>query len=205
MNFPKTSDFDVLLSGLPYDPGAPELIDLQSDALELLYDFNATRPSQGAEREELLKQMFAEIGEGCYIEPPLHANWAGRHVHFGKGVYANFGLTLVDDGEVFVGDNVMFGPNVVLTTAGHPVWPEPRLSGVQFNLPVRIERNAWIGAGAVILPGVTVGENSVVGAGSVVTKDVPANVVAAGVPCRVLRPISDHDREFYWRDRRFPA
>ena len=193
-----------MLSGLPYDPTLPDLVDVQTESQELMYDYNLTRPSEGQRRQELLKQMFAEIGEGCYIEPPLHANWGGRQVHFGSRIYANFGLTLVDDGEIFVGDSVMFGPNVVLATAAHPVSPGPRSEGIQFNLPVRVERNAWLGAGVIVLPGVTIGENTVIGAGSVVTKDVPANVVAAGVPCRVLRPISDRDREFYWRDRRFP-
>ncbi len=193
-----------MLSGLPYDPTLPDLVDVQTESQELMYDYNLTRPSEGQKRQELLKQMFAEIGDGCYVEPPLHANWGGRQVHFGSRIYANFGLTLVDDGEIFVGDSVMFGPNVVLATAAHPVSPEPRSEGIQFNLPVHVERNAWLGAGVIVLPGVTIGENTVIGAGSVVTKDVPANVVAAGVPCRVLRPISDRDREFYWRDRRFP-
>lgn len=148
--------------------------------------------------------MFASIGPGCYIEPPLHANWGGANVHLGNSIYANFGLTLVDDGEIFVGDHVMFGPNVVIATAGHPVTPELRSRGIQFNLPVHIGRNVWLGASACVMPGVTIGDNTVIGAGSVVTADIPANVVAVGNPCRVLREISDRDKEFYWRDRRFP-
>lgn len=96
--------------------------------------------------------MFAEIGEGCYIEPPLRANWGGRHVHFGKNVYANFNLTLVDDGHIYVGDAVMFGPNVTVATAGHPIEPQLRSRAAQFNIDVHIGQNVWIGAGAVILP-----------------------------------------------------
>ena len=198
------SDIEIMLSGLPYDPTMPGLVEQQTAAPERLYDYNATRPSESALREELLQQMFASIGTGCYIEPPLHANWGGANVHLGRSVYANFGLTLVDDGEIFIGDHVMFGPNVVIATAGHPVTPEPRSRGVQFNLPVHIGRNVWLGASACVMPGVTIGDNTVIGAGSVVTADIPANVVAVGNPCRVLREISDRDKEFYWRDRRFP-
>ena len=122
---------------------------------------------------------MAEIGENCYIEPPLHANW-GKYTHFGNNVYANFNLTLVDDTDIFVGDNVMFGPNVIIATAGHPVDPPLREKVAQFNIPVRIGKNVWIGAGAIVLPGVTIGDHSVIGAGSVVTKDIPPNVVAVG-------------------------
>ncbi len=133
---------------------------------------------------------------------PFQANWGGRHVHFGKGVYANYNLTLVDDADIYVGDCTMIGPNVTIVTAGHPIQPGLREKVYEFNIPVRIGRNVWVGAGAVLLPGVSVGDNSVIGAGSVVTRDIPANVVAAGVPCRVLRPIGERDDEYYYKDRR---
>ena len=190
-------------AGLVYDPSDPLLSGEQSDALELLYDYNATRPSQAAERSQLLDRMFASVGRGCYLEPPLHANWGGRNVHLGDNVYANFNLTLVDDGPIHIGDNVMFGPNVVVTTAGHPVLPELRLRAAQFNLPVRIGDNVWIGSGVQIMPGVSIGDNSVIGAGSTVTRDVPADVVALGTPCRVVREIGEHDRTHVWRDQTF--
>lgn len=167
-----------------------------------LYDFNMTRPTELPKREAMLKEMFAEIGENCYIEPPFHANWGGHHVHFGNNVYANFNLTMVDDTHIYVGDCTMFGPNVTVATAGHPILPELREEAYQYNMPVHIGRNCWIGAGAIILPGVTIGDNTVIGAGSVVTKDIPANVVAVGNPCKVLREISDHDREYYFRNRK---
>jgi len=189
-------------TGELYLPGDPQILAEQMICLEKLYDFNHTRPSEMEKRVRLLKEMFSEIGEGCYIEPPFHSNWGGKHVHFGKNVYANFNLTLVDDTHIYVGDYTMFGPNVTVATAGHPILPELREQGYQYNMPVRIGKNCWIGAGAMILPGVTVGDNVVIGAGSVVTKDIPDGVVAVGNPCRVLRKISDHDREYYFKDRK---
>lgn len=169
----------------------------QLQCLEKLYTFNQTRPSEQAKRARLLKEMFAEIGEDCYIEPPLHANWGGKHVHFGKGVYANFNLTLVDDCDIIVGDHVMFGPNVTVSAGTHPIHPELRSKQAQYNVPVHIGNNVWIGAHAVLLPGVKIGENTVIGAGSVVTKDLPDNVIAVGNPCRVIREINEEDRRYY--------
>lgn len=189
-----------LHSGELYLPGDEEIIREQTICLERLYDFNRTRPSEFDKRTEMLHEMFAEIGESCYIEPPLHANWGGKHVHFGSHVYANFNLTLVDDTHIYVGDYTMFGPNVTIATAGHPILPELREQVYQYNIPVNIGRNCWIGAGVVIVPGVSIGSNTVIGAGSVVTKDIPANVVAVGNPCRVLREIDDRDREYYYKD-----
>ncbi len=188
--------------GRLYLPEDEEIMRQQLLCLEKLYDYNATRPGEQEKREALLKEMFAEIGEGCYIEPPLHANWAGAHVHFGNNVYANFNLTLVDDTDIYVGDKVMFAPNVTVATAGHPINPELRYQAMQYNIPVHIGNNVWIGANAVVLPGVTIGDNSVIGAGSVVTKDIPANVVAVGNPCRVIREIGEHDKIYYYKDRK---
>lgn len=189
-------------SGEIYDPADKEVMQAQMACMETLYDYNATRPCEMEKRQQLLKQMFAEIGENCYIEPPFHANWGGKHVHFGRNVYANFNLTCVDDAHIYVGDYTMLAPNVVLATGAHPILPQLREQGLQFNLPVRIGRNCWLGAGVIVLPGVTIGDNTVVGAGSVVTKDLPANVVAVGNPCKVLRPINDHDKEYYYKDRK---
>lgn len=185
-----------------YFPNDEEIMREQSACLEMLYDFNATRPSEGEKRTEMLKKMFAEIGENCYIEPPFHANWASHHVHFGKGVYANFNLTLVDDTHIYVGDYTMFGPNVTVATAGHPILPELRQQGYQYNAPVHIGKNCWLGSGVIVLPGVTIGDNVVVGAGSIVTKDLPDNVVAVGNPCKVLREVNEHDKEYYFKNYR---
>ncbi len=196
------TQLEKIHSGEIYNPADDEIMGQQLLCLDKLYDFNMTRPAEFDKREEMLKEMFAQIGENCYIEPPLHANWGGKHVHFGNNVYANFGLTLVDDTHIYVGDGTMFGPNCVIATAGHPIDPELRERQLQYNIPVHIGKNCWLGAGVLVMPGVTIGDNSVIGAGSVVTKDIPANVVAVGNPCRVLREIGEHDKEFYFRDRR---
>lgn len=196
------TNFEKLHTGDLYFPGDDEVMEAQIKCLEKLYDFNATRPSETEKRAEMLKEMFAEIGENCYIEPPLRANWGGRHVHFGSCVYANFNLTLVDDTHIYVGDNTLIGPNVTVATAGHPILPRLREAGYQYNMPISIGKNCWIGAGAIILPGVNIGDNTVIGAGSVVTKDVPSGVVAVGNPCRVLREIGERDRIYYFKDRK---
>lgn len=188
-----------------YLPNGEELLEEQFACLDKLYDYNLTRPTELGKREELLKEMFAEIGEDCYIEPPFHANWGGHHVHFGKSVYANFNLTMVDDTHIYVGDYTMFGPNVTVATAGHPILPELREQAYQYNAPVHIGKNCWIGAGAVIVPGITIGDNVVIGAGSIVTKDIPSNVIAVGNPCRVLREVSDHDRKYFFKNKEIPS
>ncbi len=191
-----------LHSGEIYFSTDEEIIKEQTECLELQYEYNLTRPHESERREILLRKMLAEVGEGCYIEPPLHANWGGHNLHFGNGVYANFGLTCVDDTHIYVGDYTKLGPNVVLATAGHPILPELRERGAQYNVPIRIGKCCWLGAGVIILPGVTIGDYSVIGAGSVVTKDIPSGVIAVGNPCRVLRPIGEKDREYYFKDRK---
>ena len=193
---------DRMFTGDLYLPNDAAITEEQTACLELLYTFNQTRPSEQEKRNQLLKQMFAEIGENCYIEPPFHANFGGKHVHFGKNIYANFNLTMVDDGHIYVGDYTMFAPGVIVATAGHPILPELRETVYQYNMPVHIGKNCWIGAGAIILPGVTIGDQVVVGAGSVVTKDLPSNVVAVGNPCRVIREINEHDRVYYFKNRK---
>lgn len=193
---------DKMHTGELYLPGDEEIMREQLKCLDKLYDFNMTRPTQMEKRSALLKEMFAEVGEDCYIEPPFHSNFGGKHVHFGKNIYANFNLTLVDDTHIYVGDYTMFGPNVTVATAYHPILPELRRQGYQYNAPIRIGANCWIGAGALIMPGITIGDNVVIGAGSVVTKDIPSDVVAVGVPCRVLREINEHDKEYYFKNRK---
>ena len=185
-----------------YLPNDETIMEEQLRCLEKQYDYNQTRPLEQERRQKLLREMFAEIGGGCYIEPPLHANWGGHHVHFGSNVYANFGLTLVDDTHIFVGDGTMLGPNVTIATAGHPILPALRRLGYQYNAPVHIGKNCWLGAGVIVLPGITIGDDTVVGAGSVVTHDLPGGVVAVGTPCRVVRPIGGGDKIRYFRDRR---
>ena len=196
------SNKDKMHTGELYLPGDVEIMKEQQICLDKLYDYNMTRPTESEKRQELLKEMFAEIGEDCYIEPPFHANWGGKHVHFGKCVYANFNFTAVDDTHIYVGDYTMFGPNVILATAGHPILPKLRQEAYQYNMPVHIGKNCGLGAGVIVLPGVTIGDNTVIGAGSVVTKDIPSNVVAVGNPCRVLREINEHDKKYYFKNRK---
>lgn len=191
-----------LHEGEIYDPNIEDMMDEQMKHVELLYEFNQTRPSQMEKRKELMQKMFGDIGEGCYIEPPFYANWGGRHVHLGNFIYANFGLTCVDDTHIYIGDHTMLGPNVTIATANHPLLPELREKAYQYNLPVHIGRNCWFGAGVIVVPGVTIGDNTVIGAGSIVTKDIPSNCLAVGNPCRVLRELNEHDREYYYRDRK---
>lgn len=189
-------------NGLPYHYDDPEIMGEQLNDMEKLHDYNMTRPLEQEKRQQLLKGMFAEIGDGCHIETPLHANWGCRHVHFGSGIYCNSNLTLVDDAEIYIGNDCMLAPNVVIATAGHPILPLLREHNYVYTFPVHIGENVWIGSGVQILPGVTIGDNSVIGAGSVVTHDIPANVVALGAPCRVSREIGEKDRTYFFKDKR---
>lgn len=195
--------YEKLHSGKLYDPQDPEIMKEQFACLELAHQFNETHPMEYEKRDELMKQMLGDVGEGCYITPPFYANWGGKHLHLGNNVYANMGLTVVDDTHIYVGDYTEFGPNVIIATAGHPILPSLRgKTPLQYNKPVRIGKNCWIGAGVVIVPGITIGDNSVIGAGSVVVKDIPDNVVAAGNPCRILRKIGERDEEFFYKSER---
>ncbi len=189
-------------SGELYQPSDPEIMAEQLGHLDRLDAYNRLPRQELARRAEMLKTLFAEVGEGCYLEAPVCSNWGCHHVHLGRNVYANFGLTLVDDTHIYIGDYTMLGPNVTIATAGHPIDPDLRRQGLQYNMPVRIGKNCWLGAGVIVMPGVTIGDNTVIGAGSIVTRDIPSGVVAVGNPCRVLREVGPRDREFYFRDRR---
>lgn len=187
--------------GLLYNPAEMDILFEQVQHKRFLFAFNQCRPMQVVKKMKLLKKMFGSIGERTYIETPFQANFGGKHCFFGKYVYANSNLTCVDDGEIHVGDYSMFGPNVVLATAGHPILPDLRQKGLQYNMPIHIGSNCWIGAGVIVLPGITIGDNVVVGAGSVVTKDLPSNVIAVGNPCKVLREVNENDKKFYFKNR----
>lgn len=189
-------------TGELYLPNDSAIIIEQGKCLSRLKRFNRISPVRLFTRQRLMKKMFAEVGKDCYIESPFYANFGGKHVHLGKNVYFNFGVTMVDDTHIYVGDYTMFGPHVTVATAGHPILPELREKAYQYNAPVHIGKNCWLGAGVIILPGVTVGDNVVIGAGSVVTKDLPSNVIAVGNPCKVLREINEHDKEYYFKDRK---
>ena len=188
-------------SGMLYQPMDEEILRDQLGYMDQLREYEAIPRVDQAGRFAKLKEMFAEVGEGTYIESPFYSNFGGRHVHLGANVYANFGATFVDDTHIYIGDRTMLGPHVTIATAGHPIDPELRSRGLQYNLPVHIGKNCWLGAGVIVMPGVTIGDNTVIGAGSVVTRDIPSGVVAVGNPCRVLREVGERDRLFYHRDR----
>lgn len=196
------TQYERMIKGLLYDPNDEGIQAEQIPFQDRLWQFNQLKPSDRAEKEKYMREVFAECGDNCYIELPLRANWGGHHFHFGSGIYVNSNLTVVDDGHIYVGDNVMFGPNVVIATANHPVDPELRSRGLQYNKDVYIGENSWIGAGSIIVPGVRIGRNVVIGAGSVVTKDIDDDVIAVGNPCRVLRRVSAKDKEFFYKNER---
>ena len=194
------TEYEKMVKGLIYNPGDEKIMSEQLQYQDKLWEFNQLKPSQYSEKIKYMKEMFAECGDNCYIELPFRANWGGHHVHFGSGIYANSNLTIVDDGHVYVGDKVMFGPNVTIATANHPIEPMLRAKGLQYNKDVYVGENTWIGAGVIIVPGVRIGKNTVIGGGSVVTKDIPDNVVAVGNPCRVLREVGEHDKKYFYKN-----
>lgn len=167
---------------------------------QLVKAFNESEPNEEKQRDALLRELLPEVGKEVWIEPPVR--FAYGNTHIGDYFYANFNLTIIDDVDVYIGDYVMIAPNVTISATGHPVHPDLRPHGEQFSFPIHIKDHVWIGAGVIILPGVTIGEGSVIGAGSIVTKDIPPYVVALGNPCRVFRKITDRDREYYFRDRK---
>ena len=194
------TQYERMVKGLIYNPGDDEIMNEQRVYQDKLWEFNRLKPTQFEEKQKYMYEVFASCGENCYIELPFHANWGGHHLYFGSDIYVNFNLTVVDDGNIFVGNKVMFGPNVTIATANHPINPELRARGLQYNKDVHIGDNVWIGANSVICPGVNIGKNTVIAAGSVVTKDIPEGVVAGGVPCKIIREVSQKDSEIFYKD-----
>lgn len=178
-----------------------EAVEAQAKARGLCYDFNHLRPEERKKRRDMLPLIFGSVGKEVWIEPPLTLAF-GKTVHIGDNTYINSNLTLVDDYTINIGSNVLIGPNVTVSATGHPVHYKLRPNGEMYSFPVNIGDNVWIASNVVICPGVTVGENSVIGAGSVVVKDIPPDTVAAGNPCRVLRKITEKDLEYIHGDRK---
>lgn len=194
------TEFERMEKELIYDSANKDILEVQSHYVKYMKEYNTLGLGDEKRMKELLPLMIAEVGEGCYIQPPFYANWGGHHVHIGNGVYANFSLTLVDDGHIYIGDKTMIAPNVTIATASHPINSAMRKKALQYNKDVHIGKNVWLGAGAIILPGVSIGDNTVIGAGSVVTRSIPENVIAVGNPCKVLRKIDERDDKYYHRD-----
>lgn len=191
-----------MLSGLPYKAWLDGLSQERLACQEKLGRFNALPPQAREEAAALLKELFGKTGESVHVVPPLYCDY-GTNIQVGENFFANYQLTVLDCAAVTIGDNVQIAPNVSIYTAGHPLHPDSRNSGYEYALPITIGDNVWIGGNVVICPGVTIGDCAVIGAGSVVTRDVPPWTVAAGNPCRVLRQITEADRDFYYRDRKF--
>ena len=177
-----------MLAGDLYIADDPELGELSSRALDLAAAYNATTVRQASLRRSLLEELLGSVGDGTEIRPPLYLDY-GSNIRIGAGCFANFGLMALDVAPITIGDDVQMGPNVQLLTPTHPVEPQPRREKWEAARPISIADNVWIGGGVIVLAGVTVGENTVVGAGAVVTRDLPANVVAVGNPARVIRTL----------------
>jgi maltose O-acetyltransferase len=177
-----------MLCGELYRAWDPELVEARAGARRLTARFNATAQEDEEQQQALMRELFAEVGEGAWIEPPFHCDY-GWNITLGERVYLNFGCVILDCAPVTLGPLTKLGPAVQLCAAAHPVDPQERETGLEYAKPIAIGRNVWIGAGAIVGPGVTIGDESVIGAGSVVLEDVPPRSVAAGVPCRVLRPL----------------
>ncbi|WP_437654744.1 sugar O-acetyltransferase [Sorangium sp. So ce1182] len=176
-----------MVAGDPYIAD-PEIAEMNAAALDLIAAYNATSVRQPALRRRLLEQLLGSIGEGTLIRPPFYVDY-GSGITIGARSFANFGLVALDGAPITIGDDVLMGPNVQLITATHPVEPEPRRQRWERGKPIKIGNNVWLGARVVVLPGVTIGDNTVVGAGAVVTRDLPANVLAVGNPARVIRSL----------------
>lgn len=191
---------EKMLAGKLYIAQDEELAADNRKGRRLTRLFNRTTEEELEYRDTLLKELFESTGEKLYIEPPFHCDY-GCHISIGEWFYANYDCIIVDVCKVKIGDNVMFGPRVGIYTAGHPIDAEIRNTGLEFGAPVTIGDNVWVGGSVVINPGVTIGNNVVIGSGSVVTKDIPDNVVAVGNPCKVLREITEEDKR-YWEEKR---
>ena len=191
-----------MLAGLPYKAWLDGLAAERLENKKRIYKYNNLPPEAEKEQDELIKDILGKTGESVHIEAPFHCDY-GYNIEVGENFFANYNLTVLDVGKVRIGKNAQIAPNVSIYTAGHPIHPDSRNSGYEYGIEVTIGDNVWIGGNVCIMPGVTVGDNVVIGAGSVVTKDIPDSVIAVGNPCRVVRAITDDDRDFYYRDRRF--
>lgn len=192
-NYTIHSEREKMTSGELYNSQDEELIEDRLRAKELLKRFNEAGIREIELKKDLLGELLGSTEKEFFIEQPFYCSY-GYNIHWGRNSYANYNLTVLDNGKVTVGNNVMLGPNVQLLTACHPLHWQERISLIEYTKPIIIGDNVWVGGGVIILPGVTIGKNSVIGAGSVVTKNIPDNVVAAGNPCKMIRNITEDDK-----------
>lgn len=191
-----------MLAGLPYRANDPELKQMRAENKLRVAQYNQLTRNQEQEMDQLIKEILGGTGKKILVEPPIHFDY-GRNTTVGERFFANYNLTVLDVCPVTIGDNVMIAPNVSLYGAGHPIHPDARNSGYEYGAPITIGNNVWIGGSVCVLPGVTIGDNVVIGAGSVVAKDIPDNVIAVGNPCRVIREITEEDKKYYFKDKEF--
>ncbi len=191
-----------MLAGKPYNALDRELMGERQIAKEIIFDYNSLRPSEVKRRNTLLRNLFGKTKGRFFLEPPFRCDY-GYNIEIGENFYSNYNLTILDCEKVIIGDNVMIAPNVCIFTAGHPIHFEKRNEGLEYAFPIKIGDNVWIGGNVVINPGITIGKNIVIGSGSVVTKDIPNNVIAVGNPCKVVRKITDEDKQYYFKNRKF--
>ena len=191
-----------MLAGLPYKAWLDGLSEERLENKKIIYKYNNLDPSDEKTRDNLIKEIFGNTGKIINVEAPFHCDY-GYNIEVGENFFANYNLTILDVGKVKIGSNAQIAPNVSIYTAGHPIHPDSRNSGYEYGIPITIGDNVWIGGNTCIMPGVTIGNNVVIGGGSVVTKDLPDNVIAVGNPCRILREITEEDRDYYYRDLKF--
>lgn len=190
---------EKMQQGLLYDANYDEeLLRERTECKELCFAFNQLRPSQCTEQQELIRKLFGKTGKAFVITAPFWCDY-GYNIEIGENFYTNHNCIILDGAKVKFGDNVFIAPNCVFSTAGHPIDAEQRNQGLEYAYPITVGDNVWFGAGVTVLPGVTIGSNTVIGAGSLVNRDIPDGVVAVGNPCRVLRPITPADKTKYWR------
>lgn len=191
-----------MLAGLPYKAWLDGLSEQRTNNKLKIYEYNLLRPDETKKMKTLLKEILGKTGENIFIEAPFHCDY-GKNIEIGETFFANYNLTILDVGKVIIGSNVQIAPNVSIYTAGHPIHPQSRNSGYEYGIGVTIGDNVWIGGNVVINPDVHIGNSAVIGSGSVVTKDIPDNVVAVGNPCKVIKRITDKDRKYYFKDKEF--
>ena len=174
----------------------PEIIEEETRCADLCYEFNQCRPSDTKKQKELLTKILGSMKENPVITAPFYCDY-GFNISIGKNFYTNHNVTILDGAKVTFGDNVFIAPNCVLSTAGHAIDSEQRSRGLEIALPITVGDNVWIGTNVSVLPGVTIGNNTIIGAGSVVNKNIPEGVIAAGNPCKVIRKITEEDKKKY--------
>lgn len=193
------SEKEKMISGKPYKSFDEELLKERQYAKEVIFDLNSLRPNQVEERNVILKSLLGKTKDKFFIESPFRCDY-GYNIEIGENFYSNYNLIILDCAKVTIGDNILIGPNVGIYTAGHPLHYEIRNQEYEYAFPITIGDNVWIGGNVVINPGVTIGKNSVIGSGSVITKDIPENVIAIGNPCKILRKLTDDDRQYYYKN-----